>query len=50
MVSGDFHCSKFKLTDPGYDKVGKIGSDGKPLVCVCLHVFVDYYLASNLQH
>ena len=27
-------CSKFKSTDPGFDKVGKIGTDGRPLVCV----------------
>ena len=26
--------SKFKMTDPGFDRVGKIGSDGNPLVRV----------------
>ncbi len=29
-----FHlcCSKLKTTNPGFDRIGRLGADGKPLV------------------
>ena len=37
--------SKFKMTDPGFDRVGKIGSDGNPLVRI--NHFIYYCMCGS---